>query len=142
MSKRIGESLYKVYFDESGTHDDSEAVVIAGFVSNETQWVSFSQKWQEVLTASNLDYFRMSQFASNRGQFSGWTEEVRRELLNRLLSIIEEHTFWSVAYIVFREWFDSLLSDTVQEILGGPYGLAALSCWPLLVSELSRDVFV
>ena len=122
-------SLYTVYFDESGTHADSEAAVVAGFVSNVTEWSAFSRKWQQVLTDSHLDYFRMSEFESGWGQFSDWTEDVKRDLLNRLLAIIDDHTFWSIGCIVLRQWVDSILSDGVKQICGDAYGLAALACW-------------
>ena len=86
-------NLYTVYFDESGTHDDSEAAVVAGFVSNATKWEAFSQNWQQVLNESGLDYFHMSEFENRRGDFDGWTEERKRELLGKLLPVIHEHTF-------------------------------------------------
>lgn len=74
-------SLYTVYLDESGTHDESEAVEVAGFVSNATEWEAFSEKWQQVLTKSGLEYFRMSEFESSRCQFSGWAKPAREDLL-------------------------------------------------------------
>jgi hypothetical protein len=122
-------SLYEVYFDESGTHVDSEAAVVAGFVSNTTEWITFSQKWQQVLTGSHLDYFRMSEFENRRGQFSGWTENAKRDLLNKLLPIIDDHTILSMGCIVLKQSVDSLVSDVVKRICGDAYGLAALGCW-------------
>ena len=47
-------SLYTVYFDESGTHAASDATVVAGFVSNVTEWEAFSRRWQQVLNDSHL----------------------------------------------------------------------------------------
>jgi len=122
-------SLYIVYFDESGTHDDSEAAVVAGFVSNETKWKAFSQSWQKVLADSGLGYFRMSEFENRRGQFAGWTENEKRTLLSKLLPIIHEHTFWSIGCIVLRQQFDELVSSEAKEICGDAYGFAALICW-------------
>ncbi len=121
-------SLYKVYFDESGTHYDSGAAVVAGFVSKATEWEAFSQKWQEVLSESQIDYFRMSEFEHSRGQFDGWPKAAKEELLNKLLPIIHDHTFWSIGCIVLRPWFDSILSDAVKQICGDAYGVAALAC--------------
>jgi len=132
-------SLYTVYLDESGTHADSDAAVVAGFVSNVTQWEAFSQGWQQVLTDSNLDYFHMSDFENRTGQFSGWQEDARRDVLNKLLSIIHDHTFWNIGCIVLRQSFDSILSSAVKQICGDAYGAAALSCWRHL-GEILKEV--
>ena len=122
-------SLYTVYLDESGTHASSDAAVVAGFVSNVSQWEAFSREWQEVLTDVGLDAFHMTDFENGRGQFSGWTVAAKKALLNRLLPIIHEHTLWNVGCIVLRESFDSFLSPPVKRLCGDAYGLAALFCW-------------
>jgi hypothetical protein len=122
-------SLYTVYFDESGADDLSEAAVVAGFVSNVSEWEAFSEKWQAVLDEARIDYFHMVDFAHSQDQFEGWSEEKRRELLNKLLPIIHEHTFWSIGIIVFKKSFDAILSDLAKQICGNQYGLAALVCW-------------
>lgn len=122
-------SLYTAYFDESGTHPDSEYVVVAGFISNATEWEAFSQRWHQVLADSQIDYFHMTDFESRKGPFDGWTEEERRDLLNRLLPIIHDHTFWSIGCVVLRKWFDSHLSDAAKQICGNAYGTAALACF-------------
>ncbi len=121
-------SLYKAYFDESGTHAGSEAAVVAGFVSNATQWESFSHEWQEVLAGANVEYFRMSEFENSRGQFDDWEKDEKETLLNKLLPIIDAHTFWSIGCIVLRQSFDSLLSEDVKRICGDAYGVATLAC--------------
>ena len=122
-------SFCTVYFDESGTHSNSEAAVVAGFLSNETQWVAFSQKWQQVLADSGLEYFRMSQFENRRGPFVGWTKDKREELLNKLLPIIHDHTFRSIGCVVMKKSFDTILSGAAKLACGDAYGLAALGCW-------------
>ena len=127
--RRYVASLYTVYFDESGTDDASEAAVVAGFVSNVTQWEAFSVKWQEALHGAGLDYFHMVDFAQKQEQFVGWNEEERRNLLNKLLPIIHEHTFWSIGIIVFKAAFDELVSEPVKQICGDSYGVATLACW-------------
>jgi hypothetical protein len=42
-------SLAKVYLDESGTHLDSDAAVVAGYISNDAEWEIFIQKWGRIL---------------------------------------------------------------------------------------------
>lgn len=127
--KRFVASLYSVYLDESGTHASSDYAVVAGFVSNVSQWEAFSEKWQQALTDFHLDYFHMTDFENRRGQFDNWSTTAKKDLLNRLLPIIDEHTFSSIGCIVRRESFDTLLSPFVKQLCGDAYGVAALACW-------------
>jgi hypothetical protein len=131
-------SLYTAYFDESGTHDSSEAAVVAGFVSNKIQWSAFSDRWQQVLENAHLDYFRMSDFENRRGQFIEWSENKRRNVLNELLSIINDHTFYSIGCVVLKKSMESLESDLVKEVCGDAYGVAALVCWRNLGQVLQK----
>ena len=129
IKRRFVASLYSAYFDESGTHAASDTVAVAGFVSNVTQWDMFSQKWGQVLKESKLEYFHMTDFENSQGQFSGWSKEEKHDLLNKLLPIISEHTFWSVGCVVDRNLFDAVLSDVAKKICGDAYGFAAMGCW-------------
>ncbi|MCH7655901.1 MAG: DUF3800 domain-containing protein [Chloroflexi bacterium] len=122
-------SLYTVYFDESGTHGESNVAVVAGFISNRTEWEAFSREWHQVLSDSGLDYFHMTDFENRRRQFHGWTEDKKRDLLDKLLPIIHEHTFSSIGCIVLKQQFDSILSDVAKQICGDIYGYAALTCY-------------
>lgn len=129
VRRKQGPQLYTVYFDESGTHPDSDAAVVVDFVSNATKWAAFSEDWRQVLRDAGLEYFRMSLIENRQGPFADWAEDVKRDLLNRLLPIIKRHTFTSVGCVVKREWMDSHLSEFAQEICGDACGLAALSCF-------------
>ncbi len=122
-------SLYAVYLDESGTHVGADVATVAGFVANVPQWEAFSKKWQSVLTDFGLDCFHMSEFEAVKGRFSGWSKDKRHDLLNRLLPIIQEYTFWSVGCSVTRHSVDSILSHATKRICGDAYGVAALACW-------------
>ena len=82
-----------------------------------------------MLTESGLEYFHMTDFENSQGQFNGWTEDRRRALMNKLLPIIQDHTFWSIGCIVLSQWVDSILSSAVRQICGDAYGLGTLACW-------------
>jgi len=66
------------YFDESGTHDDSSIVVVAGVVSSTQQWLKFDRKWRNALDAENLSTFHMTDFENRQGQFKDWPLEKKR----------------------------------------------------------------
>lgn len=122
--------LYTAYFDESGTHDDSEVVAVAGFVANPSQWEQFSEDWQAALNdCCSLEYFHMSDFESRHGPYESWTDAERKDRLNRFLDIIQKHAQQSIGFVIPKGSFDLLMSDRAKEVCGDAYGLAAIGCW-------------
>jgi hypothetical protein len=39
------------YFDDSGTHDEAEIMVMAGFIGTDEQWSAFEASWKAKLDA-------------------------------------------------------------------------------------------
>jgi hypothetical protein len=77
------------YFDESGTHDPGLATLtIAGWMAPRGAWDLFDGEWQEALDAAGVSHFHMREFAHFRGEFAGWTEQQRRDLMAPLLEAI------------------------------------------------------
>ena len=116
------------YLDESGTHDDSDAIVVAGFLSSAPQWVEFSARWQIALNDFGLNYFHMTDFANKVPPYDLWTEPERRHNLLRLLNIIKATASVSVGISFQKQAFDLIFSERVKEVCGGAYGLAAMAC--------------
>ncbi len=129
---------YTAYMDESGTHDGSESVVVAGFISLPPMWVEFSAKWQLALNDFGLDYFHMADFANHVGPYASWNEEERRLRLARLLTIVSENTLGSVATCVPLKPFQDIFSPRAKSICGDAYGLATVACFMYLAEHL-RD---
>jgi len=129
---------YTAYFDESGTHDDSQFVVVSGYVSSVQKWVEFSAQWMAALREWGLEFFHMTDFAVKAPPYDTWEEPERRERLARLLAIIKSHTCWSDATILPRRIFDEVFSARAKRICGGAYGLCAAACL-LSVAEWLRS---
>lgn len=129
------------YFDESGTNADSDAVVVAGYLATPDAWEQFETEWREALDDWHLDFFHMSEFAHRINGYKHWTEEIRRERLNRLFGIINSHALGSVGTVVPRALYDAKFSfdGPARQKTGGPYGLAAY-CDLMRTSELVRDL--
>ena len=130
--------LYHVYLDESGTHAGSEAVAVAGFVSNASKWEAFSEQWSAALKEWGISAFHMTDFESRHGEFANWKNEERKERLNRLLNLIIEHTFSSIGYVIRKKSFDEILSDSAKKLCADAYGMAAIGCWYTLAVRAKR----
>lgn len=127
---------YTAYFDESGTHSGSDVLTVAGYISSSDGWRIFSAGWQAALTDYSLDHFHMTDFANQAPPFDAWTESKRRECLGRLIKIINETAFGSVAISLSPKSFDVIFSVRAKAICGGAYGLATSACFLDLAESL------
>jgi hypothetical protein len=78
--------MYTAYYDDSGSPDDTLAVVVAGFVASDEQWVEFERNWNDTLRQFGITLFHMREFAHSLGEFSRFKHEKEaRELFLRKL---------------------------------------------------------
>ena len=83
--------MLEAYFDDSGTHDDSEIVLWAGLFGNRYQWEFFNQLWAKKLADPSpgkppIKRFHMVDCYNSTGEFAGWrraaTDFLAHELTN------------------------------------------------------------
>ncbi len=123
------------YFDESGTHDASETITVAGYLAHVNSWRPFETKWKEALAEYKLDFFHMSEFAHRRSGYD-WPEDMRRERLGHLIEIINEFTWHSFGVGIPKKLFESVFTGRARRFIDGPYGFAS---W-LIVNLVSREL--
>ncbi len=129
------------YFDESGTHDDSDAVSVAGYVSTAEQWTVFDQEWSGALQEGGLPHFHMTEFSSRAKQpYNTWTDQDRRFRFARLATIINTHPICSVGYAIPKKEFDQTFTKRAKHFAGGAYGIAATCCF-MEAAELLKQQY-
>jgi len=80
------------FIDDSGSGGDSPYYILAGYSAPEATWAAFWPDWQAALdVAPKLQYFKMSEAESLKGQFSGFSSEQRTERVNRFIDVIQAH---------------------------------------------------
>ncbi len=121
------------YFDESGTHDGSETIVVAGFLALANAWRSFGEEWNAALKDYQIPFFHMSKFAQKVPPYD-WPEEMRRGRLAHLIDITNRHVVESFGIAIPKKLFDSVFTRSVRQIVRGPYGFAS---W-LIVTMIAR----
>ncbi|MDO8531788.1 MAG: DUF3800 domain-containing protein [Dehalococcoidia bacterium] len=128
--------VLSAYFDESGTHNDSKTVTVAGYLSTQSLWSAFDPEWRRILSCFGLTKFHMTDFVAKKDDFrEGWEDEAkRRALLGPLLSTINKHVIGSVGVSMLRTDYDAAFDSKAAVRSGGPYGLGAT--WVLL--QLAR----
>jgi hypothetical protein len=124
-------------FDDSGTHEGSRAVVVAGYVSTAKGWEGFTTEWAAALHEWRLEHFHMTDFAAKAPPYD-WEEPERRRRLDRLIGIINTYAFGSVGILIPKEPFDRIFSERAKQICGGAYGLATTACW-MDLAQIMRE---
>jgi hypothetical protein len=89
-------SVYRIlfpvqfYFDESGIHAGSPALILAGYAAPTAQWLKFEERWKIALAGAGVSCFHMSEFESRLGEFQGWSNPKRIAFLSNLIDIIND----------------------------------------------------
>lgn len=120
--------IFTAYLDDSGTHDDSTAAVVAGYLSTADRWERFEAEWIDALRDLEIPMFHMSQFASRKGPYESWTDARRAECSPRLRKIINDHIVASVGTTIPTEAWDRIAAPQLPDEQGGPYGMAFWGC--------------
>ncbi|MFN3313574.1 MAG: DUF3800 domain-containing protein [Hyphomonas sp.] len=128
-------------FDDSGSSPDEPVMVLAGYIADAENWLTFSDAWKACLDEHpRLEYLKMSEAMGLRGQFArqrGWTADTRNYRLEKLAAIIRTHVSHQVcASLVHRDF-----QDTLRELPAVGYRTLANEhpynvLWYKLVSEL------
>jgi len=124
------------YFDDSGSHTESEVIVIGGFVATSLEWLGFESQWEAALKEFEIGMFRMSKW-SNRAPPFDWPDEKRHACLARLINIIADRSLMSFGVALPMASYGKLLSPLAQQSIS-PYGLAAEFVFGAVAEEI-RD---
>jgi hypothetical protein len=113
------------FVDDSGSGGDSRFYVLGGYVASIPEWKSFAVKWQEVLDLQpKLDYFKMSQAESLKGNFLGFTVDQRDERLSRFIDVILTHEVREASVAVPYAAFCEVLEPVLPRTHSSPYYFA------------------
>lgn len=121
---------YSAYFDESGTHDNSEAVVVAGCVASNQQWQEFDRTWREVLSDAEINHFHMRDFAHSLREFKDWKndEQRRTRFLKLLVETMRRNIRRSFSSSVVIRDYERINTRYQLSEFSSPYVICALTC--------------
>jgi len=123
--------MFTAYFDDSGSPDDTLAVVVAGFVASDEQWIHFERNWNDTLKQFGISLFHMKDFAHSVGEFKKFkgNKEDREWLLSQLLSHIKLRVRHSCGHAVLMDDFRTVNNRYALESFGiTPYSLWGRTC--------------
>lgn len=135
MSLCLGEddfmAMLTVYFDDSGTHEQSEIAVAACYVSDVRRWRDFESAWLSILAEAGIAEhgFHMADFVAHAKPYDTWPADKREKVFRALLSVINKYAFEGAIAAVVKADYDKLVPKKLREKLGAyHYTFAVQSC--------------
>lgn len=123
--------MFSVYFDESGTHGQAEAVVVGGYLSSADEWEEFDREWTALLAEERITLLHRVDLETFRHEFArsgGWDEKRRVRVLRAAHEIIRRRTIVGTGGAVIRRDFDDVMPAVVKRAFGGAYGWLVHEC--------------
>lgn len=102
--------MLAAYFDDFGSHDQSEVIVFGGLIGNEATWAQFEKAWKAKVAAPlpdkpRLQRFHMADCMARQGEFGRYTDAEADAVTHDFRQIIIESGAWGYAIGVSRrDW--------------------------------------
>ena len=137
---------YHAYMDESGTHEGSKVVAIAGYLSTYDSWNRWEQDWNPVMQHYAVTDFHMTDFEGRYREFEWrnywwwpWADDIRIRLIERVTAICQQRPIIGLGCAVIREQYERILTDKIQGDLRHPYYFCMYACMNMLLHRLQND---
>ncbi len=119
------------YLDDSGTHDLSDVIVVAGFLGSDDEWLKFEPEWVDRLAEDGLQRFHMTDCVNGTKDFASLSLLRRELLIDDLCSIIGARDVLGISAAMLREDWDSVVVaefPDVLDVIDSPYYALSSSC--------------
>lgn len=116
----------ETYFDESGSHNGSPVLCVAGYIIEKDACVQLDQEWKRVLDEYELPYFRMSSCAHGTKPFDVLSPEQRIAVEKEMIAIMRQHITYGIAVTVQPWSFEALIPK--NQNWDDPYTMCAHTC--------------
>jgi hypothetical protein len=118
--------LIEAYFDESGSHEGSPVLCVAGYIIEKDACVKLDSDWAEVLEKFKLPFFRMSSCAHGTKPFDVLAKPERIEVEKQLIAITRQSISYGIAITVEPKTFEKIIPASPE--IGSAYSVLAHAC--------------
>jgi hypothetical protein len=141
-----GICVFTAYLDDSGTHDQSEAVVWAGVIGNQYQWEYFDELWAAKLKdpcpgKDAITCFHMYDCEYGENEFLYWKRHEREYLVSELIEIINKCGLWGVSAACVRKDWDELVNGELRKRKGDAEVHCIKSCYQLIIELVTHKAY-
>lgn len=111
-------AMASAYFDDSGTHPESNTAIAACYFSTVKKWRRFDAEWRAVADREGFQTFHMSECAAKQGEFVQWPEVKRKRVVHRLCTIINKYVIAGTVVGVLKRDYDRLIQGEFRDYCG------------------------
>jgi hypothetical protein len=121
--------MLQAFIDDSGRGQGAQ-FIMAGFLTTVEKWLHFNHAWQAALDQPpKLEYLktRAAMARIPYGPFRGWGREQCEERIDRLVSVIEDHSLIRIRIAVPRKHYDCIFRGKIAPSMDYPHFLPTYS---------------
>lgn len=121
--------MFTIYLDESGTHDKTDALAVAGYIATEEQWGWLAREWFDLLRSESISLLHMTDLECFQGEFKGWNKARQIRVLSRAHGIIQRRVRVGISSAVIKSHYDEVIKGELRHRYGKHYyTICALDC--------------
>jgi len=121
--------MFTVYFDDSGTHLESNVAVAACYVGTDDQWACLARDWETAQVSEGFKVFGMADILNGKGEYRSWSAEKRDRLIRRLITITRIRARKGFSVAVVKSDYDSEITGRLRGKAGKfHYSFAVRGC--------------
>ena len=132
-------AAYSAFYDTSGhrsSQGDDSAIVTAGLLASEAQWVGFEREWNALLAAAQIPYLHMRQL---RNAFDGRPDEQARFLDKAVRLLRKRMTMAFVVSVIPRDFRVVSEEFELARVMESPHQVAVGTCALLSGTQAVED---
>jgi hypothetical protein len=111
-------TIFSVYFDDSGTHPESDIAVAACLVGTCDQWERNEQEWRDAERIFSFEKFGLSDVLGGKDVYRNWPEHKRHELIRRMLGLTKLRARHGAVFAVIKRDYDEVMSERLKDKVG------------------------
>ncbi len=122
--------MFTVYFDDSGTHRESDTAVAACLIARDDSWESLTRGWTEIGMEEGFASFHMADFIARKNPpYDAWDDAKRKHVYRKLAAIMGKHIERGYSVTVSKAAFDAHVATTLKSQIGKHhYTFAVRTC--------------
>jgi hypothetical protein len=139
--------MITAYFDDSGTHESSDIVLVAGIFGTEGRMDCLDRNWKRHLDSpldgrkERITRFHAYDCFQSVGEFAGWTRTETDYFRQQLRTVIIESDVAGYGLACLRKDYDELISGDLRGVLGTPEGYCINQCFVRSLGWVQANTF-
>lgn len=123
-------SLLEAYIDESGSHEGSSVLCVAGYLYTKDNRLKLDKEWGIALQRFNLPYFHMVDCAHGNLPFDKLSKTNRTAVAKEMIELIKKYMLYGFSVTINETQYDLWRKDKYQ-LFGSAY---TFCCWMMLIA--------